>query len=495
MTEPAINQDMGDLDKGVYLSGFARGGTTWARQILSAPEGIFEVPRQVGFKPPAGKPLDRRHMAARLNAALDNLPDAQAARKALSRADRFVVKAPPNALIMAEIMEIVPKAKHVFIMRDPRDVLVSHQKTGVAWTEAHAAFDMAMERTAAFYRGYEKAKGRDNLFVFRYEDVHQKFPSTFKQICDFLEVDISEAARNAIMHKLSFRAVTGRAHEERKGMNRRGVSGDWVKNLSWSDGRRFEDSPFWQRVMREHGYDWQTISLADILGAAHAAERPSAGLAEDRPGLHMLWSLSDARWDNMEAVSGIYRRCRKALQLSQDQGLDYSFMVNGEIPARLHAPLRKILGLDTLSLEVNLDQFPQDPARLIPNLKRLIRDCLPTIKGLGGDQAPMRCILLGENRALYTGASTYLRGEGFEVHSLYRPELAGRLPFAWVSTDAANTLTLSGQGEGFDAASAQDWQTLAHAKTWVIGKMTAASQADPLSFGFRTCFDDVNGMA
>lgn len=425
------------------------------------------------------------------------IPDDLAKISDLKTAKKFVVKSPPNALILSEMMDILPDAKHVFIMRDPRDVLVSHQRTGVAWTEAHRNFDMAVQRTAAFYNGYEKAKGREGLLLFKYEDVHQKFPSTFKRLMEFMELDIDDSLVQSAMRSLSFRAVTGRSHDERQGMNRRGVAGDWVKNLSWSDGHRFQQSPYWTRIMAEHGYSWQLTNVANMLKIALQAGIKGCTLQSKNPGLHMVWSLSDCSWDNIEAVGGILRRCREGMKLVEDGNIPYSAMLAGEIPTRHIRPLSNALKNTEIALEVNLDTLPRDKDKFTRALNALVKTTLPTLSALNGDKA-VRAIAFGESWDLYDLARNVLSKHGIDMVSLKSPNKTtskkSSPTISWLLCDSANTLTEYGQPEGFEPLQTDSWATQKNSITYMVAKLTASSLQDPLSLGFRTCFNDVGLM-
>ena len=483
-----------DVSKGVYLSGFARGGTTWARQILCAHPDVFEVGKQVGFKAPLSVTFDKAHIEDKIVKMLNTFPDTEAQTKAIENSPKFSVKSPPNALILSEMMDIMPDAKHVFIIRDPRDVLVSHQRTGAAWTEAHRNFDMAVERTATFYDGYEKAKGRDGLILFRYEDAHQKFPSTFKRLCDFMELDIDDKLINSAMQSLSFRAVTGRSHEERPGMNRRGVAGDWVKNLSWADGHRFQQSDYWNRVMDEHGYDWQLTNVQGITETAAQAGIGGCSLQADKPGAHMVWSLSDSQWDNMEAVVGLLRRCRQGVKLSQDAGFPSTIMLAGEIPERSIRALSNAIKKAPVALEVNLDTLPQAPGKFKQDLEELITTTLPSLSALNEGSENTQAVVFGESWDLYALAQDVLSKHGIKATSLQNPRADLTHPVSWLLCDSANTLTMYGPPEGFDPLQADSWAAQKNCTNYIVAKLTASSVQDPLSFGFRTCFNDVQSM-
>lgn len=484
-----------DVSKGVYLSGFARGGTTWARQILSAHPDVFEVGKQVGFKAPISVTFDKAHIEDKIVRMLNTFPDTEAQIKAIENAPKFAVKSPPNALILSEMMDIMPDAKHIFIIRDPRDVLVSHQRTGAAWTEAHRNFDMAVERTATFYEGYEKAKGRDGLILFRYEDAHQKFPTTFKRLCEFMELDVDETLINSAMQKLSFRAVTGRGHSEKPGMNRRGVAGDWVKHLSWVDGQRFLQSEYWSRIMAEHDYTWKLTNLESIVDTATKAGIVGCSIHADNPGIHILWSLSDSQWDNMEAVVGLLRRCRQGVKLSHDVNVPTTIMLAGEIPERSLRALSNAIKKAPVALEVNLDALPQAKGKFKAELEELIQSTIPTLTILNEGSGGKRAIVFGESWDLYDHAQDILFKHGLEVVSLQKPRTGLTHRLSWLLTDYAKTLTMYGPPEGFDPVQIDSWNKQKDSVTYIVGKLTATSIQDPLSLGFRTCFNDVQSMA
>ena len=479
-----------DVSSGIYLSGLARGGTTWARQIIAAHPDVFEVPTQVGFKAPKTVNFDQEHIENRIRQILSKIPNEAENLACMDASKHFIVKAPPNALILSEMIDILPNTHHFFIMRDPRDVLVSHQRTGAAWTEAHRNFDMAMERSATFYRGYAKAKDRDDLMLFRYEDIHQKFPSTFKKICNFIGLEADNDLINTAMKALSFRAVTGRGHAEQQGMNRRGVAGDWVKNLSYMDAERLKQNPFWRDVMAKHGYDWDTISVRSILSAYAQADMANVDLGAPEPGAHTLWSLSNTIWDNMEAVNGTLRRCRQCLAFEQEHGLNSTLMLATELPARVIKPLLNTIQHRPVYLEVNLDSFSHDPDLRDAEIVEFIDGMIPTLKALNVN-ANLQAIVYGENTGIYALVIDMLKSRKFTVHTL---NVNDKFPIVWVKADATNALTLYGPPEGFVPAQPADWTALKNRTIYFMAEMAASHLDDPLSYGFRTCFDDVRKL-
>ena len=477
-----------NLSNGIYLSGFARGGTTWGRRILSIHPDVFEVSKQVGIRATRMEEgFTLPHIEERIDSILKSLPNYDDTKVELDKSKRFAIKAPPNALILSETMDLLPDAKHVFIMRDPRDVLVSHQRTGVAWTEAHKSFDMAAERTATFYEGYEKVKGRKNILLFKFEDVHQNFPETYKTICEFLELDLSDELLYSANQQLSFRAESGRSHEERSGMNRRGVVGDWVKHLSFADAQRFQASRFWDRVMKENAYSWQTLSMEKILKAIEGAKLPSFELGDEQAGIHGVLSMSEGQWENMEAVKGFLRRMRQAFRGFSSANINSTLMLADALPKRVVKTLARALKGKDVMLEINTDKFPVKPNDVTNQIDEMVADVVPIIRELSGNDET-KAIVYGEDVELFPVIEAALNKHGIPFHNLNRSK---ETPVAWLISDSGNTLSTYGLKPGFVQDDAQSWESAKKHMTYIITKVITTSIDDPLSLGFRTCFDDV----
>ena len=335
-----LNSGVAELDldasRGIYLCGFARGGTTWARRAIGAHQDVFEVPGQVEFGHSDGSDVDREHIDASLRSRIRTVNDGGAS---IVRARNFVTKSPPNSLIMDQIMAAVPNAKMLYIVRDPRDVLISHQRTGVSWTDALSDFDLAMNRTAGFYKGLLKAKQSGSVYVFRYEDLHQRFPHCFAGICNFLGLEAEPAEISRIMHATSFSTHTGREHEEQSGTHaRRGVCGDWVRHLTYSDAEQFRADPFWVDMMREHGYGWDRPSLGSMLDAASRAGIIGSTFNGGR-GLRIVLSLSGGAWDYPDAM---IKRLNDVVEAAKRLGYPIILSVDGGVDKRAVPHIRSL---------------------------------------------------------------------------------------------------------------------------------------------------------
>ena len=472
-----------DVSKGIYLCGFARGGTTWARQVISSHPDIYEVPRQVLFRARTTADFTAEMMSAKLRVALDNVDDGI---EQFCAAKRFVTKAPPNSEFLLEMMRAVPSAIFLYIVRDPRDVLVSHQRTGVAWTEAHRDFDMAAERTRGFYEGYLRARPSGPT-LFKYEDLHQQFPSTFSGICDHIGVETPHELVDEIMRDVSFKARTGRSHEEKPGMNRRGVVGDWSASLTYSDAAKFSAMPFWVEMMAEHGYDWRQITLGSLLKEAAAQGLPAHRLDQGTMGGLVLWSLSDADWAYPPAVG---ERCRTALAASDAAGYPSLVMLGEEIPDKAVKALAPVLQGRPVALEVDVDKLESDEEK---PLSTLMDACFPQIKEITGS-VPRQSVVYGDTEPRVSAVAAQLRSHGLDSLCTRGTGSNFQFPVGMLRQTESAVITSIGLPESFDLREENCWTGVKDRLVVFLGKLAAVPIDAPLSLGFRDEFTDLRAV-
>lgn len=476
-----------DPNRGIYLSGFARGGTTWARRVFGAHPDIYEVPGQVSFNPRSSKTLDSNLIFERVKGRLSSAEDQG---DGIETAKKFVTKAPPNSEIMADMMDVVPDAKFLFIMRDPRDVLISHQRTGVAWTEALSDWDMAMRRTAGFYDGFVRGRAHGPVHCFRYEDLHQRFPSTFEAACEFLGVEVDRATVARVMRQTSFAAAAGgREHKEKTGQHKRsGVISDWARNLYHADALAFKNDPYWQGVLEEHGYGWDMLTLAMLLDKAKDAGIERCGVEATTPGLRIVWSLADAEWDYPELL---VRRLEDALTLADRDGYGSLIVMDDGIDEKAVEHLKPIIADRPLGIDVSLDSSLVDDAEALKKaVDRSIRRTRKSLKQL--DAKATHMVISADQPEIETRACALARANGFVPISLSAPE--SEYPTA-VLREIHGVLTAAGPDQSFDMINSATWSSL---RDWVVtlhARPLANSVSAPLALGFRSVFADLRQAA
>ena len=462
-----------DLAKGIYISGYARGGTTWLRNIVSSHGDVFEIPTQVALWARNRDLITTDFVTEKIKTMAAEFPGAWSE---IQNAPRFALKAPVNSETLPHLLPLLPDGRFLHIIRDPRDVLISYQRTGADWTDALSAFDVAMGRTERFHACFEEAKGDPALAWVRYEDLHQQFPRTAAQIFEHLNLDASDEMIKAIMAAVSFRAQRGGAHRERRGKMRRGVVGDWTKHLGFADAERFRESSFWGKMFEDYGYNWITTSLASQLQAARAAGVDSKTEGESGAGLHVLACLSGADWS---FPVNIAERLGYNLANLGDLGMAATLAVGERIPTPALPHLKPHLEGEALALEINLDALPAEVARAKSRIQSLIANYRVTRRVLGS-VGTEKAYIFGESKTSAEMAKAALAAAGIAAHSLAET--------GFLKQDPDGVLTAFGLPAAFDLRDSGSWSALRHAPIFAIARPTALALNAPLGLGFRSDF-------
>uniref|UniRef100_A0A674GZI2 Sulfotransferase n=1 Tax=Taeniopygia guttata TaxID=59729 RepID=A0A674GZI2_TAEGU len=162
------------------------------------------------------------------------------------------------------------KAKVIYTVRDPKDVLVSLfplladfpalQRPG-SLPEFMEKFLRGRRLPFGSWfqhvRGWLQLRGRDNFFWISYEELQQDLRGSVERLCSFLGRPLSPAALDAVVANASFVTMSHNPMsnfslsptfilDRRRGpFLRKGISGDWRNHLSPEQSRRFD------RVYRE----------------------------------------------------------------------------------------------------------------------------------------------------------------------------------------------------------------------------------------------------
>ncbi len=195
-------------DTHVFLLGFMRSGTTLLEQVLASNPKIVAAEEKGTLNG-----LGAVFMTS--NEGLDALANLDEAGlrynrnlywervRALNlgvRGKVFVDKQPLNTMKMPLIAKLFPKAKIIFALRDPRDVVFScfrrHFQVNVTMFEFLALDDAArfyasVMRLAELYR----EKLPLNVFEHRYEDMVQNFEARVRAVCEYMDVEWSDSMR------------------------------------------------------------------------------------------------------------------------------------------------------------------------------------------------------------------------------------------------------------------------------------------------------------
>ena len=251
---------MTDSKNFIFVTGFPRGGTSWLRNCLGTHPDVVKVPGEL--------PVMHLRDAAKIDAAC-----AEAASE-LDAGAHYVSKAPADAPNIDKACRMLPDSRFVFIIRDPRDVVVSHQRGTRKWMTAGRNGSAAgiLDKLEEYYAGYTRCQGAENVMLVKYEDLHQSFGTTYPKILDFLGLTHDAQVIRDVMKKNSFMKQTGRKHiEDRGAARRKGVIGDWAIHLKDADVKTIQNHRFGSSFMSDHGYEWKKFSFETILEAMASA--------------------------------------------------------------------------------------------------------------------------------------------------------------------------------------------------------------------------------
>ena len=186
----------------VFLIGFPRSGTTLLGQVLATHPDIVTLDEQETLARPAADFLADA-------AGLQRLTSQSAAELATYRDGYwrhvrgiagdltgrvFVDKLPMNTVGLPLITKLFPKAKVIFLRRDPRDVVLSCFRRQFVPGAATWEFTSLMG-TARFYDAVMRLaqtyaeKLEFDLHTLRYEDLVADFAGQTRALCDFLNLE------------------------------------------------------------------------------------------------------------------------------------------------------------------------------------------------------------------------------------------------------------------------------------------------------------------
>lgn len=249
------------MERMVFVTGFARGGTSWLRDCIKSHPEVAALPRErVVFRDMNDPEMIRNYF--------------QEETKEISQEIPFIVnKAPANAPFLGFAAESFPESKFIFIIRDPRDVLVSHQRGQQSWMGgANSTVKGCMSKLESYYAGWLEAKDLPNTLLVRYEDLHQNFYHTMQRVFNHIGLSVSDDILKSIYTANNFQAQTSRANvEDRAAAKRKGVIGEWALQLTDKEIKWYQKSDFFKKFMEQYGYGWTHITYENILKAMSEA--------------------------------------------------------------------------------------------------------------------------------------------------------------------------------------------------------------------------------
>lgn len=248
------------MRKMIFITGFARGGTSWLRDCIAFHPDVAQIPREmVVFR----DYNDRE--------TIEKLMDEAILENGLN-APFYVNKAPANAPHIGKACRLFPEAKFIYIIRDPRDVFISHKRGNKKWMGGkNSTVEGCMKKIEKYYDGYLDANGCDNLLLIKYEELHQDFHATMQRIYQFIGIPYDLKIIRENFKTNNFVAITKRRVEDRNSAKRKGVVGDWINYLSEDEARWYKNNGFWVDFINTYGYRWDPPTYHSILVAMKEA--------------------------------------------------------------------------------------------------------------------------------------------------------------------------------------------------------------------------------
>lgn len=223
----------------IFLVGFPRSGTTLLDSILSSHPGIVALEERRTLNEAISVFLSN----ARGRDRLAHITPAEVAehRALYWRNVRgqgvqvegkiFVDRHPLHSTKLPLIARLFPDARILFLIRDPRDVVLSCFRRNFTMNSSMFEF-LSLQRTARFYdivmrlRETYIQKLEMDWFDLRLEDLIEDFDSTARATCAFLGVAWDERLRNFAEMAKDRRIATPSATQVIRGLNREGI-GPW----------------------------------------------------------------------------------------------------------------------------------------------------------------------------------------------------------------------------------------------------------------------------
>jgi tetratricopeptide (TPR) repeat protein len=198
----------GGPEQHIFLLGFMRSGTTLLEQVLASNPQVLATEERSMLNE-AGRVFQAGPDAMDELATLD-VAGLRHFRKAYwdrvrefcpdLRGKVYVDKQPLNTIKLPIIAKLFPKAKILFALRDPRDVVFScfrrHFRVNITMFEF-----LDLKDTAEFYAGVmalgdiSRQKLPLDVFEHRYEDMVGDFETQVRAVCDFIGIAWSDSMR------------------------------------------------------------------------------------------------------------------------------------------------------------------------------------------------------------------------------------------------------------------------------------------------------------
>lgn len=271
----------------LFIVGSPRSGTTWLQKILGSHPSVVTAQESELFTSFIGPSI--RHFDSQLNSPSGRggtgLPCYLTTEQfeALMReffyrvvsrvkdySDKklFVEKTPSHALVIDVVHRVLPAARFIHIVRDPRDVAASMIAASKSWGSNWAPKNIfsAARMWGHHVRSAEKKLGfvqeRQKL-TLRYEDLKAAIFDKTKEILDFVGLDAQDKIVNSIIKGSEtfqlkkygeFAKISGETVGDPKDFVRKGTTGGWRKDIGIVRGAIL--FLLCQPEMKMYGYKW-----------------------------------------------------------------------------------------------------------------------------------------------------------------------------------------------------------------------------------------------
>lgn len=273
----------------LFVTGYAKSGTTWAQLMLDAHPAIackgeghlanvlareleaslqrygqfIAGKNQTIFKEIEGFPLiEAGDVIEIVRAAACQLMGRYGADDAVEIVGE---KTPDTMTCLPQMRQVFPEGKFLFIHRDGRDVLASliqhNIRTGGAPTTGNRSIEefaglLGQDWATRVLAAHELcARAPDIAMEFKYEDCLDAPEDTLSGIFNWLGVDASEQVVASCVAKASFAALSGGrqiGEEDKSSHFRKGGTGNWQEELTASAVSAFESAA--ENTLRIFGY-------------------------------------------------------------------------------------------------------------------------------------------------------------------------------------------------------------------------------------------------
>jgi hypothetical protein len=237
-----------------FVVGCSRSGTTWVRNVYNAHPAVLVGEESYFFcdvTPPIrrayasknGGPtgLHRYVTSDGLARGIELLFRRIAGERAQKKPEAiwFGEKTPAHVHRIAEIIEVLPDARFVHVVRDARDVVASMLDAARSWSpnpSATAASCAETWRKAVVAGLQAEERWSERILRVRFEDLAHDGAATIKALFNFLDISLDHAQADQISEATRFERYTGgRAPGDPGGEGRfyrLGLAGGWRQNLS-----------------------------------------------------------------------------------------------------------------------------------------------------------------------------------------------------------------------------------------------------------------------